>query len=336
MKFIRRLLQFLLLPAVLLSCQCQLKAGQPPDEVALQLKGVHQAEFAGFYIARERGYYSRENIRVTFLEGEKDLAIVQRVVYGPADFGVIAPESILTARSQGQPVTAIAAICRQSPVVYVAMSDSGIRRPRDFLGKTVATLDASGSQQDLQLQFYIMMKRLGLDISKMKLIAWDPNFATFYDGEAAVTSCYSSGSLISMRQKGLNLNLIWPSDYGAYFYSDMVVTSDRLIAENPGLAARFLRATLRGWQDAIEDYQQAVPVILKYARDKDPQLQAAMMEAQLPLVHTGEDHIGWMKAEDWLAMYKLLQDYGLLAKPFDVNWSYTMQFLNEIYGSESK
>ena len=332
MKFMRCLFQLLLPAVVLLSCQCQLKPEQVPDEVTLQLKGVHQAQFAGFYLAQERGYYAQENIRVAFLEGEKDLAIVQRVAYGPADFGVIAPESILTARSQGQPVTAIAAIYRQSPVVYVALTDLGIKRPRDFLGMTVATLDASGSQQDLQLQFYIMMKRLGLDISKMKLIAWDPNYSTFYDGEAKVTSCYSSGSLLAMRQKGLKLNLIWPSDYGAYFYSDMVVTGDRLIAENPGLAARFLRATLRGWQDAIEDYQQAVPVILKYARDKDPQLQAAMMEAQLPLVHTGEDHIGWMKAEDWQAMYKLLQDYGLLTTPFDVNLAYTMRFLEQIYG----
>jgi NitT/TauT family transport system substrate-binding protein len=61
-----------------------------------------------------------------------------------------------------------------------------------------------------------------------------------------------------------------------------------------------------------------------------------MMEAQLPLVHTGEDHIGWMKAEDWQAMYKLLQDSDLLARPFDVNQSYTTQFLQEIYGSAAR
>ena len=334
MKYTTCLFCFLL-PAVLL-LGCQLKPGQPPDEVALQLKGIHQAQFAGFYLAQEKGYYSQENIRVTFLEGEKDLAIVQRVVYGPADFGVVAPESILIARGQGQPVTALAAIYRQSPIVYVAMSDSGIVRPRDFLGKTVATLDASGSQQDLQLQFYIMMKRLGLDISKTKLIAWDPIYTTFYNGEADVTSCYSSAGLIEMRQKGLKLNLIWPSDYGVYFYSDILITRAGLITENPGLASRFLRATLRGWQDAIEDYQQAMPVILKYARNKDPQLQAAMMEAQLPLVHTGEDHIGWMKPEDWHDMYNLLQDQDLLTKPFDVNIAYTMQFLEEIYGSKAK
>jgi NitT/TauT family transport system substrate-binding protein len=335
-KFVA-LLSLIVLPAILLvNCQCQLNPGQPPDAVTLQFKGMHQAEFAGFYLAQEKGYYSQENINVTFLEGEKDLAIVQKIVYERADFAVIAPESVLTARSQGQPVTAIAAIYRQSPIVYVARSDSGIVRPRDFLGKTAATLDASGSQQDLQLQFQVMMKRLGLDISKVKLIAWDPVNTTFYDGEADITSSYSSIGLIEMRQKGLKLNLIWPSDYGVYFYSDLLITSDKLITENPGLVTRFLRATLRGWQDAIEDYQQAVPVILKYARNKDPQLQAAMMEAQLPLVHTGEDYIGWMKPEDWQAMYTLLLENELLARPFDVNLAYNMQFLKAIYGSEGK
>ncbi|MDD5399241.1 MAG: ABC transporter substrate-binding protein, partial [Dehalococcoidia bacterium] len=112
-------LSLIVLPAVLLlNCQCQPKPEQPPDEVILQLKGRHQAEFAGFYLAQEKGYYAKENIKVTFLEGEKDLAIVQRIVYDKADFGVIAPESVLMARSQDQPVTAIAAIYRQSPIVY--------------------------------------------------------------------------------------------------------------------------------------------------------------------------------------------------------------------------
>ncbi|MBN1691798.1 MAG: ABC transporter substrate-binding protein [Dehalococcoidia bacterium] len=331
------LLSLIVLPAVLLlNCQCRFEPGQPPDEVIVQLKGRHQAEFAGFYLAQEKGYYSQENINVTFFEGEKDLAIVQRIVYQQADFAVIAPESVLVARSQDQPVTAVAAIYRQSPIVYVALFDSGILRPRDFLGKTVATLDASGSQQDLQLQFDIMMKRLGLDISRTKLIAWDPVFTTFYGGEVDITSCYSNTSLIEMRQKGLKLNLIWPSDYGVYFYSDLVVTRESLIKDNPDLVARFLRATLRGWQDAVEDYEQAIPAVLKYNKGKDPQLQAAMLEAQLPLVHTGDDYIGWMKPEDWQSMYQTLLDYNLLAKPFDVNQAYTMQFLYEIYGSESR
>jgi NitT/TauT family transport system substrate-binding protein len=326
----------LLLSAALLLPSCRLVSGQRPDRVLMQLKWVHQAEFAGFYMAREKGYYERENIEVTFLEGERDLAIVQRVVFGEADFAVLPAESILTARGRGQPVTAVAAIYRQSPVVYVASTSSGILKPTDFVGRTIATQDASGSQQDLELQFTIMMRRLGLDTTTMKLIAWDPYYTNFYDGKADVTSCHSSSGLIEMKSRGLKLNYIWPSDYGVYFYSDMLATRDGLLAENPELVERFLRATLRGWQDVVEDYEQAVPVVVKYARIKDPQVQLAMLEAQLPLVHTGEDHVGWMRPDDWQAMYGAMRDHGMLDSQFDVSLCYDHRFLDRMHGGEAK
>ena len=334
MRTIACLFSIMLLITVV-ACKSQ-QAKRTPDEVTLQLKWVHQAQFAGFYMAQEKGYYAKENIKVTFLEGGQGIDIAQRVVSGQADFGVLTPEFIFMKRSQGAPLTAIAAIYRRSAVVFVAMADSGIVRPSDFMGKTVATGDPGGSQKDFELQFYAMMKRLGLAVSKVKIVPYDPAYAAFYNGEVEVTPCYSTGGLIKMRQKGLKLNLIWPSDYGIHFYSDTLATTDRLISEKPDLVTRFLRASLKGWQDAIEDYRQAVTVTLKYAQIKDQEFQTAMMEAMLPLVHTGEDQIGWMKAEVWQGMYQILLEQRLLARPFDVNQAYTLRFLKEIYGGKAK
>jgi len=61
-----------------------------------------------------------------------------------------------------------------------------------------------------------------------------------------------------------------------------------------------------------------------------------MMEAMLPLVHTGEDRIGWMKAEVWQGMYQILLEQRLLARPFDVNQAYSLRFLKEVYGGKVK
>jgi NitT/TauT family transport system substrate-binding protein len=332
--YFMRLLPVILLVTLLVGCQYV--PTQPLDEVTVQLKTVHQVEFAGFYIAQEKGYYAKENLKVNFLVGEKDLAIIPRVIYGTADFAVISPESTLIAAGKGSPLTAIAVIFRESPIVYVSMADSGIVRPRDFIGKTVATLDASGSQKDLEVQLYIMMKNQGLDASQVKMIAYDPEYVAFSRGQIQATPCYSTIDLVRMKQNGLKLNLIWPSEYGAQFYSDTLVTTDRLIEENPGLVARFLRATLRGWQDAIEDNEEAVEATLQYTLDKDPQLQMAMMESQVPLIHTGEDHIGWIKPEKWQQMYDLLREQGLLEKPFDVRQMYNLEFLQEIYGGKAR
>jgi len=325
----------LLLLIVAVACESQ-QAKKVPDEITLQLKWVHQAQFAGFYMAQEKGYYAKENIEVTFLEGGQDVDIAQRIVSGKADFGVLTPEFIFMKRSQGAPLTAISAIYRRSAVVFVAMANSNIVRPSDFIGKTVATRDPGGSQKDFELQFYAMMNRLGLPASKVKIVSYDPAYSAFYEGKLEVTPCYSTGGLIKMRQKGLKLNLIWPSDYGIHFYSDTLVTTDRLILEKPDLVRRFLRATLRGWRDAIEDYREAVTVTLKYAEIKDPGFQTMMMEAMLPLVHTGEDQIGWMKAEVWQGMYQILLQQKLLAKPLDVGQAYTQMFLREIYGRNAK
>jgi len=334
MRPITRIFSILLLIAVF-ACKPQ-EVKKAPDEVTLQLKWVHQAQFAGFYMAQEKGYYAKENIKVTFLEGGQGIDNAERVISGKADLGVLSPEDVLMKRSQGASLTSIAAIYRRSGVVFVAMVDSGIMRPADFKGKTIAMAGEGGTIREFELQFYAMMKKLGMDIKKLKIVTYDPDYIAFYKGEVDVTAAFATGGLIRMRQKGLKLNLILPDDYGIHFYSDTLATTDRMILEKPNLITRFLRASLKGWQDAIEDYRQAVTVTLKYAQIKDPQLQTAMMEAMLPLVHTGEDRIGWMKDEVWKGMYQILLEQKLLAKPFDVNQAYTLRFLKEIYGGKVK
>jgi NitT/TauT family transport system substrate-binding protein len=306
------------------------------DEVTVQLKWVHQAQFAGLYIAQEKGYYSRENIKIDFIEGGQDIDNAEAVISGKAQFGVVSPEDVLISRSRGAPLQAIATIYRRSAVVFVAMADSHITRPQDFPGKTVAVGGEVGAIRDFEFQFHALVKKLGLDLSKISVVSWDPNYLAYLKGDVDVTPAYSTGGLIRLRQKGLKFNLIWPGDYGIHFYSDTLVTTDGTIREKSGLVTRFLRATLKGWQEAIQDYERAVAITLKYANVKDPQLQTAMMEALLPLVHTGEDHIGWMRPEEWQGMYDVLLEEKILKAPFEVNQAYTLRFLEDIHGGETK
>jgi NitT/TauT family transport system substrate-binding protein len=324
----------LLLPVVACEPQQQKRA---LGEVTVQLKWVHQAQFAGLYVAQEKGYYARENLKVNFLEGGQGVDTAQAVISGQAQFGVVAPEDVLISRSRGVPLKAIAAIYRRSAVVFLAMTDSHITRPQDFLGKTVAAGGGEGgANRDLEVQFLAMVKKLGLDIAKISVVPFDATCAAFIKGDVDVTPAFSTGNLIRLRQEGLKLNLIWPGDYGIHFYSDSLVTTDETIREQPELVTRFLRATVKGWQDAIRNYEEAVAMTLKYARVKDPHFQTAMMEALLPLVHTGEDQIGWMKPEVWQGMYDILLEQKILNAPFVVSQAYTMRFLEDIYGGVTK
>jgi NitT/TauT family transport system substrate-binding protein len=297
------------------------------DEVNVQLKWLHQAEFAGFYVAQEKGYYAEENIRATLLPGGLGVDSVARVTSGKADFGVAVPDELLVWRSRGQPIVAIATIYRYNPLVFIAMEDSGIKQPSDFIGQTAAVGASDG-----ELQFVAMIKKLGLDISKVNIMPFDLHYADFYGGVADITYVYSTVGLVSMREQGHAVNLIWPDDYGVHMYSDTLFTTEAMIDENPDLVTRFLRATLRGWQQAVEDPEVAAAITQKYALAAYVEFQGEMMKSSVPFIHTGEDHIGWMSAEAWEEMHHLLLEQDLLAQPVDLQSVYTMEFLEKIYG----
>lgn len=301
------------------------------DTITLQLKWLHQAQFAGYYLAKDNGYYTAEHLNVNLLEGGRDVNLSERLATGQADFGVLAPEDLLIKRSQGVPLVAIAAVFRRSAVVFLARPDSGIIRPEDFIGKTIAA-GGGGGIRDFQLQLTAMLKQMELDLSGIHLVDYDPAYKDFLAGSVDVTPAYITGGLIKIRAMGLEPTIIWPGDYRIRFYSDILVTTEQIINARPDLVLRFLRATLKGWTDAVGNPDEAVDHTLAYARIKDRDLQLAMLEASLPLIHTGEDGIGWMKPADWRHMHTILRDQGLISCPeSDLEKAYTLTFFKSVY-----
>lgn len=305
------------------------------EKVTLQLKWLHQAQFAGFYFAKEEGFYKDENLEVSFIEGGKGVDLAQSLINGRAQFSVLSPEYILQQRSSGFSFTAISAIYRRSAVVFLALPESNIIKPADFIGKRIAILDSKGSVQDFELQFYAMVKNLGQSLSDLNIVEFDPSYSEFYKGNVHVTGAYVTGGLIKIQLNGYHPVVIWPGDYRVRFYSDTLATTDEMINTNPEVVERFLRASLKGWAYAVGDPDKAVVHVLKYAGIKDAKIQNAMMEALLPLVHTGEDKIGWMRDEHWRHMYNILVEQGLLSGNIkQLNRAYTLDFLHKIYGEK--
>ena len=133
----------------------------------------------------------------------------------------------------------IATILRRSPLVFISLTDSGITRPQDFVGKTIrVTVDTAPA-------FHAMMARVGITPDQYTEVNLPNDVAGFAAGQAAVWGAFTSGFVITMKQAGYQLNLIFPDDYGIHFYADTVFTTDDLIANDPDLVLRFLRATFR-------------------------------------------------------------------------------------------
>jgi NitT/TauT family transport system substrate-binding protein len=321
----------LLVVVFLAACRPQEAEKKPLDEVTVQLAWTHEALFAGFYAADQRGYYAEEGLEVTLLpRPEPGADTVAMVMDGTAAFGVDYGAGLVISRSQDKPTTAIATIYRRHPLAFITLADSGITRPHDFPGHTIRTLVPGSSD----VAFQAMMARLGLDPDSVEQVDVGYDLSPFFAGELDIWPAFMNSTVLTAREQGYQVNLILPEDYGVHLYGYTLFTTEQLIREDPDLVLRFLRATLRGWQWAIENPAEAGPLALKYDPELDAAHQVAVMEASVPLVHTGEDHIGWMRAEVWEGMHEMLLEQGLLAGPVDVDEVYTMEFLHKVYGGD--
>lgn len=297
----------------------------------LQLKWYHQAQFAGYYVAIEKGFYKDHGIEVALIEGGPGKNQSQALVEHNADLAISSPEDLLMNRSLGNPITAISAIYQKSAVVFLSRQDSGIVTPSDFAKKIIAAKSNDGIA-DFSLQFDALMKNMQVDRSKIVLVPYDAEYKGFKDGIVDITPAYFTGGLIKLLTWGVKVNIIYPGDYRVRFYSDILMATDDLIETSPGLVQGAVTATLKGWQFAIENIDLTIPIVLKYVRIKDARLQRKMLEAAVPLVHTGEKRIGWMSREAWLHMHNILLDQKIISAPISpIDKVFANKFVEKTY-----
>ena len=114
-----------------------------------------------------------------------------------------------------------------------------------------------------------MTSFLGISSDQYTVVNLPSDVKMFLTGDVPVWSAYSTGMLISAQQEGVDLNIIYPDEYGVHFYGDTILSTDNMIKSDPDLVLRFLRATLKGWTYAIENPEKAASLVVKYAPAAD-------------------------------------------------------------------
>lgn len=317
-----------LLVLLITACTASASPTPPLTPITFQLSWTHQAQFAGMYAADQRGYYAAEGLEVTFVEGGVNVDKLSPVLDGTAQFGIAGADELILARAQGQPVRAIAVNYRRSPVVFISLAEKGITRPQDFAGKTIRVV------ANIIPTLHAMTARVGIAPRQYTEVALPSDVAAFATGEVQVWGSFLDGLALTAQKAGYKINIIYPDDYGVHFFGDTVWATEDFIAQNPDLVRRFLRATLQGWTYAIENPAEVGTLVAVYNPKADVALENMRMNVMLPLINTGENYIGWMKPETWAGMEATLREQGVITQPLDVTEVYTLQFLQEIYGSK--
>lgn len=320
---------------LLVACSASGAPGKPTQtgsltRTSIQFSWVDTIEFSGFYEAQEHGYYAQENLEVRLDKGGFDAAgnyidPVQRVVEGQADFGIFSADGLILARAKGQPVVAIAAIYQRSPLAIVSLQKSNLRAPRDFIGKRVGV--NFGSDDAI---FMALLAAQDIAPTEVTIVAADPSLNALIKGDVDAQMGFLTNEPVALQARGYEPSVILPADYGLDLYSNVIFTTDKLIAAQPDLIERFLRATLRGYKEAIADPKHAAQLSVKRNPELSLETELASMQASLPLLKPAGSELGLMTAANWNRAHEFLVSQKLV-EPINVNQVYTLAFLNKIY-----
>jgi two-component system, cell cycle sensor histidine kinase and response regulator CckA len=233
------------------------------ENVTLQLKWKHQFQFAGYYAAIEKGYYKQEDLDVTLIEGKPGENEVDEVISGRANFGV-GMADILLARLKGEPVVILANIFQHSPSVFLAIKGSGVASPQDLFGKKIMI---TPGYKSAELQ--AILANEGISIDKVTIIKPSWKLDDLISGKVTAMATYISSAPYFLKKKNIPYIIISPTSYGIDFYGDNLFTSEQEINQHPHRVSAFMKASLKGWQYALNNPEEIVDIILsKYASNR--------------------------------------------------------------------
>ena len=316
------------------ACQPGAPASVALTKVKLQLSWVEQAQFAGYYVARDKGFYAAEGLDVEILPGGPNVSTIQQISGGAADFGIDGVLALYQARDSGLDIVSIAQTDQKDGFIKVARKSSGITKAEDFKGKKV------GNFPD-EWEFDALTAKLGLKPgTDFTFVQQGFTMDPFISGELDVASAtmWNEYNILiegpNPKFKPEDLNIIHYDDYGVATPHDAVLTSGDMVSKNRDTAVKFLRASTKGWLDAYADEKGAIDIVMKVvlagteqsSREHQELMLKAMKTLQLPEGTTNAD-FGKIDDSIYASAKTIAETYLKLKNPVDLSKASTKDIL---------
>ncbi len=284
--------------------------------------------FVAAYVAQEMGYFQEQGLEVDIRHASSGEHL-QLLVAGDVHFTTAAATSVLKRRADPElPIVAFALFGQRGQQGYVALADSGIETLDDWEGKTF------GYKVSVPPDYLAMLNAAGVNREKITevRVGFDPRILT--NGNVDVLAVFKSNEPDTIRNLGFDVNIWDPDAFGVPNMGLTYIALSTMADEDPAIVERFLKATLRGLRYAVDNRNEAVDIVLKFAPGENREHQHFMLEDEIrdavsPL--TDEHGLGWMTEDQWRALYEHLIEFGALPAAFDYETAFTDRFLRAVY-----
>ena len=284
-------------------------------KITLQLNWLHQFQFAGYYMAKEKGFYNDLNLDVEINEYKSNTEIIKEIEMKRTDFA-IGRSSLIIEKINGKDIVALAAIYQESPLMLLVKKDSNINSVKDLKNKKIMiTPDAKYSASILAM---FSANELTINDFIVETHSFDIN--DLISGKIDAMSSYLSNEPIILNDKKIEYKIFHPKDFGFDFYSDILFSSSEFIKNNPKVTKDFYNASLKGWKYAFENLAETAEVIhTKYNTQKKSYIHLVKEgEILKKLAYTQNNEIGEFNENKLKNITNVFKLFGLINKDLNI------------------
>ena len=317
-----------LLIVVLAACSATATPDPNLEPVTFMAGFTPQANlpFVGAYVAKELGYFADNGLDVTIEHSAGGGEHLQLLAAGQVDVTTQDAAVLLERRAEpGLPLVSIGLIGQKGQQAFVALAESGIETPEDWVGHTI------GYKGTPPPDVFAILDSVGVDPSQVDLVnvGFDPRVLT--EGQVDVYPVFKSNEPDTLGGWGFELNMWDAADYGAPTLGLTYVATEQSVDENPEMLRSFMAAVIKGIEYARDNPDEATDIVMIYVGDggdRDHQrfiLDTELIEAGSDL--TDQHGLGWQTLDQWQALEDYLVRYDALTTPIDVEHAFTTEFL---------
>ena len=249
---------------------------QQNDKVTLYLDWLHQFQFAGYYVAKEKGYYNNFGLDVNIKEFSSNSNIVKDIMTQEASYAV-GKSSLIIDKFNGNDLVLLSSIYQASPLVLISLKDSNIKNPRDLKNKRIMITDDAITSASINS----MIISQGINLDEIIVQKHSFNINDLKNKKTDAMACFLSNEPFLLEKQNIQYNILNPNDYSFDFYEGILYTSQKELLNNPSRVQNFNKASLKGWDYAFNNIEETAKLIYEKYNTQNKSLDSLIYEGNI-------------------------------------------------------
>lgn len=291
------------------------------EEISLRIHWKKQAQFIGYYVAKYKGYYKKEGLKVNIKEGGYRKNPLKTVKYGLDHFGT---KWVADFMKNSDKLISLANIIKHNGLILVSKKNKNIKNLKDLKNKKVSIWYIGN-----EYQLYILLKEKNIR-KYVDIVPQKRNLKQFFNDEVDAVSTMRYNELLEIFDKGYSekdLNIIDLNNYGYIFPGQTIFTSKKYFKNNRNTVNKFVKASLKGWKYSLDNIYKAVNILLNNnSNNLNKQFQKKQLKVLKKLIKSKKYRLGIHDKRNIKKLIRVLKKYDYV----DQNYKYKNHFTNEI------